>query len=99
MEKIAAHMDLLGRKVKEKITGVEGTVTSVCFDLYGCIQACVHQGVDGTGKIREQNWFDVSRLEVIPSDRVMDPPQYDWTPQVVADGGKGPNESRPETGV
>ena len=28
------YMKFLGETVRDKITGVEGTVTSICFDLY-----------------------------------------------------------------
>ena len=38
---IEKHLDLLGRKVEDKVTGIKGVVTSVSFDLYGCIQAVI----------------------------------------------------------
>ena len=44
------HLDLLGMQVRDQVTGYSGVVTSVCFDLYGCIQAVVHPGTDKDGK-------------------------------------------------
>jgi hypothetical protein len=67
----------LGMKVKDKVLGVTGVVTSVCFDLYGCVQADVHPGVDKVGKALEsRGWFDVSRLEITSSKRVMALPDF-----------------------
>ena len=38
---IKKHLDLLGHKVKDKVSGFQGVVISMSFDLYGCIQADV----------------------------------------------------------
>lgn len=84
------HINLLGKKVRDRVTGLEGIVTSISFDLYGCIQAVVHPGLDAAGKITEQLWFDVSRLEVKSEAGVMPPPDFDQGH--IASGGKGPAE-------
>jgi len=57
---------LLGKKVKDKLTGSTGIVTSVCFDLFGCIQAIISPGKVGKdGKeIPSIEWVDINRLEV-----------------------------------
>jgi hypothetical protein len=34
---VEQSVDFLGKKVRDKMTGRKGIVTSVCFDLYGCI--------------------------------------------------------------
>lgn len=75
------HLALLGLKVKDKVTGNKGVVTSICFDLYGCIQAIVSDS-KGEGK-----WYDVSRLEVKSGKPVMDLP--DFEAGYIADGKKG----------
>jgi len=83
-----AHIDLLGHKVKDAVTGFEGVVTSMSFDLYGCIQAIVTPEVDKKGEKGESHWFDVSRLKVLTKQPVMALP--DFEAGYVAAGGKGP---------
>ena len=86
------HLDLLGSYVEDRITRATGVVTSICFDLYGCIQATVHLGMNPDGSFREQAWFDVSRLRVLSDERAMQVPNFEWTPETIASGGKGPAE-------
>jgi hypothetical protein len=87
MSKVQKHLSLLGHRVRDRVTGLDGVVTSVCFDLYGCIQAVIHPGLGVDGKIAEQNWFDVNRLIVISTDPVMTQPNFVEGP--VADGQQG----------
>lgn len=54
----------LGKKGKDKITGLEGIITGRATYLYGCDQYClVPKSKDGA--ISEGAWFDEGRLEVI----------------------------------
>lgn len=76
MIKVQQHLGFLGYKVKDRVTGFSGIVTSVSFDLYGCIQATVHPGMKEDGTFRDQNWFDLNRLEIISQIPVMLPPNY-----------------------
>ena len=87
---IKKHLDLLGMKVEDKVTGFKGVVASISFDLYGCVQAIVNPGVDATGKAMDQNWFDIARLKVTSDEPVMDRPNYDFG--LVAEGKKGAAE-------
>lgn len=87
---IQKHLDLLGKRVKDKVTGFKGVVASVSFDLYGCVQAIVNPGMGRDGKPLDSHWFDVGRLEVLSDKPVMDPPNYDFGPQ--AEGKQGPAE-------
>lgn len=80
-------LDLLGRKAKDKITGLTGVVVSISHDLFGCVQATLHTGVDKDGKHMEQFWYDVSRLEVLDEPRVMTPPEVSNTPPSSYDKG------------
>ena len=67
------ELQLLGHKVKDKITSQEGIVTSMSFDLYGCIQALVLYTSKKDGKIEtDTKWFDVARLNVLTRKPVMD---------------------------
>lgn len=92
MVNLNKHLDLLGMHVEDRVTGFKGVVSSVSFDLYGCIQATVNPGANADGNLRDSLWFDVSRLRVISKLPVMERPEFDWTPQVIAEGGKGPAE-------
>jgi hypothetical protein len=77
------HLNILGLKCKDKVTGFSGVVTSISFDLYGCVQAVVTPDAE-SGK--NCTWFDVTRLDVT-SERVMDVP--DFNKGYIADGSKG----------
>ena len=87
---IKKHLNLLGLKVKDKITGFTGIVTSVSFDLYGCIQAIVNPGMDRDGKQKDSHYFDVNRLKIVSSKPVMDLPNFDFGS--IAEGKKRPAE-------
>lgn len=90
MTSIQKHIDLLGMRVEDKVTGLKGVVTSVTFDLYGCVQAIVNPGIGTDGKQLEQAWFDIARLVVTSHVRVMDLPDY--SAGYIAEGLKGPAE-------
>lgn len=78
--KVPETFDLLGRRVKDKVTGFKGVVTTISIDLPGCVQAIVNAGVDEKGEYRDGKWFDVNRLELVPGDKVMQTPlQFDYS--------------------
>jgi hypothetical protein len=79
---------MLGMKMEDKVTGANGIVDSVSFDLYGCIQAGLNLGLDKDGNQRDYRWFDVSRLKALSKTPVMDQPDFDNG--YVAEGKKGP---------
>lgn len=91
------HFELLGFPVTDKVTGFKGVVTSICFDLYGCIQAAVSPGMkpDKSG-LGDALWFDVARLNVT-GKAVMERPSFDWSGPAVAQGQKGP-AAKPSAG-
>lgn len=69
---ITAHLDMLGKTVRERVTGHIGIATAVSFDLYGCITVAITPRLDKDGKPVGGKWFDIQRAEVIPDhDRVM----------------------------
>lgn len=74
------YMKFLGKKVQDKVTGVEGTVTSISFDLNGCVQAIVKQRVNKDGKVPDSTWHDVKRLDIIPGNQVMSVPNFGFMP-------------------
>lgn len=75
------HIDLLGKSAKDRVTGFKGIVSSVSFDLYGCIQAAITPPLDKAGKLEDGRWFDVNRLEVTSDKRVLPLPTWGATPQ------------------
>lgn len=87
---IKKHLNLLGMKVQDQITGFNGVVASISFDLYGCVQAIVNPGADKSGKLQDSQWFDVARLRVTGKTPVMRLPDFDFGPQ--AEGRQGAAE-------
>lgn len=83
----AKHIELIGKMAVDKVTGMKGAVSSICFDLYGCIQAALAQKVDKDGKIPEAHWFDVKRLTISDESRIMPLPDFDKG--YIAEGMKG----------
>ncbi len=75
-----AHIDLLGKTVRDRVTGFQGVASTVSFDLYGCVQAVVSPPVDKDGKKGDGHWFDVNRLEVIDHARKMPVPAFEAKP-------------------
>lgn len=72
---IKQHFEYLGLQAKDKVTGFSGVVTTLSFDLYGCIQAVVTPPVGE--KPEEGKWFDISRLQVLSDVPVMESPDYE----------------------
>jgi hypothetical protein len=88
--KVQDHLMLLGMPCKDRVTGMLGTITSISFDLYGCVQAIVHPGLDEKGELKDTLWFDVARLEITGGKPVMDRPNFEYG--YIAEGKKGPAE-------
>lgn len=84
------HIDLLGLKCRDRVTGLKGVITCISFDLYGCVQAVVHPGIDEKGMPLGTQWYDVTRLEILDETPVMDVP--DFSEGYIAEGKKGAAE-------
>lgn len=77
-------MHLLGKKVRDRINGVEGVVTSISFDVSGCVQGIVHPpGMDDKGELRKGFWADTKRLEVIDDTPAIPQPDFVSVPGCV----------------
>ena len=74
------HFKLLGFKVVDKVIGFKGVVTSISFDLSGCIQALVCPEVNASGVPGDSRWFDTKRLKIISKIPIISPPSYDVVP-------------------
>ncbi|MNO86155.1 hypothetical protein D3C76_775460 [compost metagenome] len=90
MSQPQVHLSLLGLRVRDRVSGFTGVCTSVCFDLYGCIQGIINPGLQADGKLGEQSWFDVNRLEILSDVPVMNRPDFEFGE--VAKGNKGAAE-------
>ncbi len=81
------HIEMLGKTASDRVTGFRGVVTSVSFDLYGCIQAALNPPLDKDGKLVDGRWFDVNRLEVDQAiARAMPVPAFAESPATHAHG-------------
>ena len=83
------HIELLGLLASDKVTGLSGVIDSVCFDLYGCIQASIKpRQLKENGDMHVGYWVDVTRLNIdTQSDRIMEIP--DFYQGYIAEGRKG----------
>ena len=72
---IKTTISMLGLKARDRVTGFEGVISTVSFDLYGCVQAVVTPPIGADGKRREGEWFDIKRLET-GKERAMDAPDF-----------------------
>jgi len=87
MDTYRKHIELLGFEAEDKITGFKGTIDSICFDLYGCVQASVRPKVNKDGTVPDGCWFDVTRLNINTENRVVNMPNF--YEGYVAEGKKG----------
>lgn len=98
MDEIRRQMKLMGVKVRDRVTGFTGVVSSVSFDLYGCVQAVVTPGVDEKGEMKDGRWFDTSRLDVVDAKPVMELPAWmpvTSAPVAAASSVRGPASKPP----
>lgn len=89
MKSLEGYVQLLGLTAKDKVTGCVGVISSVSFDLYGCVQVVVAPGVDKDGKLKDNYLFDVHRMELLPEERKMPVPDF---PAIPSEHKKGPAE-------
>ncbi len=89
-QNIKRHLDLLGLRARDKVTNLEGIMTSVSFDLYGCVQVVISAPVGDDGKIPDGVWLDINRLEILSNTVVMPVPDFDEG--YVAEANKGAAE-------
>lgn len=70
--------DLLGFTLRDKVTGFEGVATGHVQYITGCDQLLLVPPVDGDGKLRDSQWFDTRRCELIStkSQVVIDNSQF-----------------------
>lgn len=69
----------LGDKVKDKITGYKGTITSVCFSINRPVSYLV-EGIDTTGR-PISDWIDEHRLKLDKAEKPIDNNKYNEIPK------------------
>ena len=84
MDNIKKHFSMLGYNAMDKVTKVEGIITSISFDLFGCIQVVLTPPHDSQVTPR---WYDIRRIKILDNERVMDCPNFDEG--YIAEGKKG----------
>ncbi|KKL98923.1 hypothetical protein LCGC14_1819580 [marine sediment metagenome] len=72
-------MELLGLKVEDKVTKQKGIVTSIAYDLYGCIQVSItpeDKGAKGEEALL-MIWYDLVRIKVLSKKPVIKVPDFE----------------------
>ena len=85
------HLSLLGFTVRDVVTGISGVCDSVCFDLYGCVQASIKPQVDPAKpwELPISFWFDTKRLTKISDHPVMETPTFEVVPGPAEKASRG----------
>ena len=86
---VSESLKLLGCAAIDKVTGAKGIITTVSFDLYGCIQLVLTPKVGKDGKIENGYWYDIQRLKITNKTPVMEIPDFRWYKE---NSSKGPAE-------
>lgn len=87
---IEQHLKKLGYKCKDKVTGFKGVITSISFELYGCVQCVVTPPVGKDGKQPDSRWFDIARVDLTVKSPVMELPYF--MNDIIDSGKKGAAE-------
>lgn len=61
---IKDHLNLLGLEAIDPVTGMKGVITSISFDLSGCIQAALTPPANKEGVYQQSIWIDIQRLKI-----------------------------------
>lgn len=88
------YMKYLGMKAKDKVTGFTGIVSTIAFDLYGCVQIVITPEAGKDGKLGESHWFDAKRLQLLSTQPIMQPQEF---ASLVAGAERGPAEKPART--
>lgn len=89
---IQESIDLLGLKAKDTVTGFEGVISSVAFDLYGCVQVVITPNKGSDGKLGDSHYFDVNRVNILSKKPVMAVPDFKAIARKPKEFSHGPAE-------
>lgn len=94
---VTASLAMLGFEATDKVTGFEGVITSVTFDLYGCVQALMTPAATKDGKYGDSLWIDTKRLLITGDAPVMNVPDFARMPNGVEVGPSDKPSAAPNT--
>jgi hypothetical protein len=89
MTNVNESLKLLGCAAQDKVTRAEGIITTVSFDLFGCIQILITPRVNKENKREDSGWYDIQRLKITNKTPVMEQPDFRWYKE---NSSKGPAE-------
>lgn len=88
-------VNLLGYEGKDRITKQSGVISSIAFDLYGCIQVLLTPlKVENNTDIKVQGWFDINRIEIKKGKKIMEAYYFETKYEHFNDTG-GPENNKP----
>ena len=71
----------LGKKIKDKVSGMEGMVVSITHFLNGCVRVSIQPPVDQDNKMQDERWFDYQQVELVEPKKVNVKPSRTGGPQ------------------
>ena len=74
---IIEAFDLLGKRGRDKVTGLEGVVESISFNLYGEVMVALRPVQQFDGNISNAFWLQEQRIVIEDGERVIDVPDFD----------------------
>jgi hypothetical protein len=74
------HLKFLGLRVRDLVTGSEGVVVSISFDVSGCVQGLINPGKLADGKLGDSFWVDTKRLRAVADTPVVEQPTFEHIP-------------------
>ena len=86
---VRADLGTLGHMASDPVTGAEGIITGVAFDLYGCVQGAVTPKAKD-GEVKADNWFHLTRLNIEKKATVTAPNFMPQKPTRISSGNQGP---------
>lgn len=89
------YLSKIGLKARDRISGFEGVISTIGFDLYGCVQAVLSPEVDKDGELKDNHWFDFKRLEILGKEPALEQPSFVKSASFAPASVVGP-EDKPE---
>lgn len=63
--------DMLGKQIKDTVTGMTGTAVSMIKYMNGCVQYSIQPRELKDGLPIEAKWFDIEQIEIVKDERVV----------------------------
>lgn len=66
-------MDMLGKKVKDTVTGITGTAVTKIIYMNGCVQYAIQPKKVVNGVPAEAKWYDEDQVVLMPTKKTIKP--------------------------